>query len=72
MSDEFKDYVCHYRHDGFEWGITVRATSEADAMARLRAMSFSGRVDGEFVAAIPAYMPVFLVSIIVRIRNWLK
>lgn len=65
MSDKFKDYVCTYRHRGVEWGITVRAESEADCRERLKAMGLA-RIDGHSPITIPGWMPMWVIDLVAR------
>jgi hypothetical protein len=45
-------YVCTYRYDGRDHGVTVFARDEADASRRLRAIGMTARIEGELVAEI--------------------
>ncbi|MCY4168488.1 MAG: hypothetical protein OXE82_09450 [Rhodobacter sp.] len=48
-----KTYTCSYRYKGSTYPFHIKAHSREEAEGRLAAMQF-GRVDGEFVAFIPA------------------
>lgn len=51
---DFRTYLVSYQYDGAKWSLEVRATSEEDAMFRLRRASNYGTVDGELMLTIPA------------------
>ena len=70
MTDEYKEYVCHYRFGDAEWGFIVKARDWQEAEQRIKAMAW-GRVDGELKAIIPAVAPSLAVELYCRIRNWL-
>ena len=46
---KLKPYVCTYRYDGSEWGVTVWAANPDDAKGRLNRMQWA-TVDGELMA----------------------
>jgi hypothetical protein len=71
MSDDFKDYACHYYYQRAEWGITIRAASEADALARMKAMQ-TGKVDGELKFTLLGLTPRPAVSILTAIINFFR
>lgn len=59
MSDQSKTYLCSYDYNGEQWEIEIDATSFEDARARLSALYYSGRVDGELIEqiVIPKLLP---------------
>jgi hypothetical protein len=52
MTQSFKDYLFEYHHDGLTWGITIPATSEEDARARLKKLPLA-RFIGIKIMSIP-------------------
>lgn len=50
----FRKFACSYRYGDRSFGVTVPARSEAEALARLRAIGATGRVEGALIATIPA------------------
>lgn len=70
-SNEHLTFCCSYFHDGSWWGITITAYDWADAEVRAKKLGL--RLDGEFVASIPALLPASgLVQAVVALRNRLS
>jgi len=42
----FKPHIFIYPHDGSQWSATIHATSEADAIERMKSLSENGKYDG--------------------------
>ena len=54
MSDATaRTHLFSYRYEGADWLLEIKATSEADAKARLAQLTWA-RYDGELVSKIPA------------------
>lgn len=53
LDQELKTYLFTYQHDGADWVLEVKASSEQDALARRAKLAYA-RLDGELVAKIPA------------------
>ncbi len=47
-------WVCTYRFEGTDYGITIPARTRDEAWKRLWAIGNTGTVDGELMGAIPA------------------
>ena len=66
-----KTYLASYRYQGAEWCIDLQAESFEDAEARLAALRFHGRVDGELKYRAPESMgPV--VRLVTALQNLLR
>ena len=52
MTNQFKPYLFHYRHDGAIWGIEILASNPEDAQARLQSLTWA-RYHGEVAPKIP-------------------
>ena len=66
---EFRTYLVSYNYEGAQWSLELRATSMADAKARLGRLAF-GTVDGELMATVPVIAGPF-VRLLTAVRNWL-
>ena len=66
---EFRTFLVSYNYEGAQWSLEIKATSMADAKARLGRLAF-GTVDGELVATVPAVAGL-LVRLFTAARNWL-
>ncbi len=70
MTEDFKSYVCSYKHKGEEWGLTIPAESFEDAEARLGSIGAFGKVKGELMGTIPAG-PARVGGLLARLMVWL-
>jgi hypothetical protein len=67
MFETMETHVFSYRHDGRHWELTIKATDEADARARIGKLAYA-TYDGVQVARMPAaFAPLGL--LIVWTRN---
>lgn len=51
---KFNTYLVDYNFNGGKWSLEIRATSEQDAMDRVRRAAAYGTVAGELMMTIPA------------------
>lgn len=70
---KWERYYFEYRYvDGGLYGFNVMATSEEDAVARIRFLSANALLKGKEIMSIPAVPGLgWLMKLIVAIRNWL-
>ena len=66
---KFRTYLVSYNSQGAQGSLELKATSMADAKARLGRLAF-GNVDGELMATVPAFAGLF-VRLLTAARNWL-
>jgi hypothetical protein len=72
MNRSTKPYVCHYYHDGGNWGIEIHAYNDADAEARVKKLG-NLKLDGRLIATIPAKPGAgFVVKAMCWLRNKLR
>jgi len=48
-----REFLFNYRFAGEEWGITIHASNQAEAMEKIKAVGMA-RYEGEIFAKIPA------------------
>ena len=66
-----REWVCSYRHDGQNYGLTVWATNPAEAARKLRSIGAWGRVDGELMETIHMPAPLgWLGRLYADLRIW--
>lgn len=64
----FQTHLFSYQHEGDEWIIGIKATSERDARQRAEAIARSGVYDGVLMEKVPAWLAPWI-PIEVWIRN---
>ncbi len=58
MDSKTKAFLISYPYRGGRWSVEIQAVDHADAIQRLKALGSFGKVDGEMVARVPAFVPV--------------
>lgn len=48
-------WIVSYDFKGEQWGISIPARTEEEALARLRALGTTGRIEGELKFSMPAW-----------------
>lgn len=76
MTEKIHEYICEYRFEGQWWAVTLAATSQAEANARLLAMPY-GRVLGQQVVRVrldAQFFIALLVGLLIgaAIARWLS
>lgn len=72
MTRATKPYVCHYYHDGGNWGIEIHAYDDEDAEARVKKLG-NLKLDGRLMMTIPAHPGAgFVVKSMCWLRNKLR
>jgi hypothetical protein len=73
MAEMMETHVFSYRHDGRHWELTIKATDEADARARIGKLAYA-TYDGVQVARMPVGLaPLGLIIVWTRnaaLRFW--
>lgn len=70
-SPDFCTYLFEYEFEGEKWGFDIKASSEEEAVRRVRALSSQALLLGERQFSIPAFPGFGLVlRAIVAIRNF--
>jgi hypothetical protein len=67
MVENSKTYLFKYFHEGSEWMLELKASSQEDAQARLNKLSWAKPM-GELIAKVPAGMGLFA-RVACSIRN---
>lgn len=65
----YKTFLCSYPFAGSFWAFEIMAESHEEAESRLKAMGWA-KVDGEIMMQVHRGTPIWLVSLVVRLRNW--
>lgn len=72
---DFQTHLFTYRHDGAEWAISIAATSEADAWARIGKLQYGTYlgVGQQVPIAMAPYvvLSVWIRNAAMRVRRWL-